>query len=74
MISALAFIGIGITWLIFRKWIAEMQYRAVMQMLRGSQELDKERVRAIEKIGVLFSVLLLLSGSLMLILNLLVTQ
>lgn len=67
---AVAFIVIGTVWLIFRKWIARQQYRIIMQMLGRNQQIDEGRIGAFETIGILFSVLLLLAGGTILILNL----
>jgi len=58
----LAFIGMGVVWLIFRKWIAAYQYWIILEMLRRKQDTDADRVQALERIGILFCGLLIIGG------------
>lgn len=59
---AVAFILIGTLWLTFRKWIARQQYRIGTQMLGHKSNDDERGVKALEQVGTLFCVLLLLAG------------
>lgn len=58
----LAFIGVGVAWLIFRKGIAAYQYWIILEMLRRKQDTDPERIQALERIGILFCSLLIVGG------------
>jgi hypothetical protein len=69
MTTAVAFLLVGAIWLIFRRGIARQQHRIVMQMTGRSQQPNQGQIDAIQKIGVLFSVLLLLAGLIMLALH-----
>lgn len=58
----LVFVGVGVVWLIFRKWIAAQQYRIALEMLRRTREPNEDGVRAFEQAGSLFAVLLVVAG------------
>jgi hypothetical protein len=59
----LAFIAVGVAWLIFRKWIAAYQYWIILEMLRRKQDTDADRIQALERIGILFCSLLIIGGT-----------
>lgn len=65
----LVFIGVGVVWLIFRKWIAAYQYRITLEMLRRTREPNEDRVKAFEQAGSLFAVLLVAAGSALVLLH-----
>lgn len=79
MTLGLIFIGVGLVWLLFRKWIARMQYGASLEMLGRKvdysnselhHEADEERVRGVEMLGVFFCLVLIVSGLLIVVLTL----
>ena len=76
------FIAIGLVWLPFRKWIARRQYFISAQMLdrnraasesdsvQADPELDEERIRGFEMLGVFFCSVLIVGGLLIVVLTL----
>ncbi|BCW11508.1 hypothetical protein NtRootA4_25720 [Arthrobacter sp. NtRootA4] len=73
------FIGIGLVWLAFRKWIARRQYFISSEMLGRKMaasdaaedpELYEERVRGFEMLGVFFCSVLIVGGLLIVVLTL----
>jgi hypothetical protein len=66
----IAFIVVGIVWLVFRKWIAARQYQISLEMLRRDRVQDDDRIRALERIGTMFSGLLILAGGALVVLHL----
>lgn len=67
----LVFIPISIVWIIFRRDIAGYQYQIAMTMFNKPQpEQEQLQTRAMETLGIAFSVLLIIAGILLLILNL----
>lgn len=69
----LVFILISIVWVIFRRDIAAYQYQIAMTMfnkLRPEQEQEQLQLKAVETLGIVFSVLLFVAGILLLTLNL----
>lgn len=85
MTLGLIFMGIGLVWLPFRKWIARLQYFAASQMLgRKSDDVfseskphneagtasDEERIRGFEMLGAFFCSVLIVGGLLIVVLTL----
>jgi hypothetical protein len=69
----LILILVSIVWAVFRRDIAGYQYQIAMTMfgkLRPEQEQEQLHIRAIESVGIAFSVLLCLTGISLLTLNL----
>lgn len=69
----LVLILISAIWALFRKDIARYQYRTVMTMFgrsRPEHEQEQHQVRAMESLGIAFSVLLFITGTMLLTLNL----
>lgn len=64
------FIFVGIVWLVFRKWIAARQYQITLEMLRREPVQDDDRIRALERIGTMYSGLLSLAGVELIVLDL----
>ena len=82
MTLGLVFIGIGLVWLPFRKWIARRQRWITSQMLgrkgehaepephyEADTEADEERVRGFVMIGVFFCSVLIVGGLLIVVLT-----
>ena len=68
----LILILISVIWVIFRKNIARYQYQIAMTMfgkLRPEQDQEQNQIRAIEFFGIAFTVLLFVTGILLLALN-----
>jgi len=82
MTLGLVFIGIGLVWLPFRKWIARRQYFISSEMLgrkmaasesdsiEADPELYEERIRGFEMLGVFFCAVLIVGGLLIVVLTL----
>lgn len=70
MVTAVAFVVIGLVWLTFRRWIASQQHRIIVQMTGRGQHADQAQIDALQKIGVAFAALLLVAGLSMLVLTL----
>ncbi|WP_454810584.1 hypothetical protein [Paenarthrobacter nitroguajacolicus] len=83
MTLGLIFMGIGLVWLPFRKWIARLQYIAASQMLgrkvdfseskphhEAGTTTDEERIRGFEMLGVFFCSVLIVGGLLIVVLSL----
>ncbi len=79
MTLGLVFIGVGLVWLVFRKWIARLQYGASLEMLGRKvdysnselhPEADEERVRGFGMLGVFFCSVLIIGGLLIVVLTL----
>lgn len=69
----LILILIPIIWVVFRKDIARYQYQIAMTMfgkLRPEQDQEQHQIRAMESFGIAFSVLLFITGIVLLTLNL----
>lgn len=66
----IVFIVVGIVWLTFRKWIAARQYQISLEMLHRKPVQDDDRIHALERIGTLFSGLLILAGGAQVVLHL----
>ncbi|MFF1254917.1 hypothetical protein ACFVYC_20815 [Pseudarthrobacter sp. NPDC058329] len=69
----LVLILISVVWTVFRRDIARYQYQVVMMMFgrhRPEQEQEQQQIGAMELGGVAFSVLLFITGSLLMALNL----
>ena len=69
----LVLILISAIWALFRKDIARYQYRTVMTMFgrsRPEHEQEQHQVRAMESLGIAFSVLLFITGTILLTFNL----
>jgi hypothetical protein len=69
----LILILIPIVWVVFRKDIARYQYQIAMMMfgkLRPEQVQEQHQIRAMESVGIAFSVLFFITGILLLTLNL----
>lgn len=76
------FMAIGLVWLPFRKWIARRQYFISSEMLgrkmtasesdsvEADPELEEERVRGFEMLGVFFSSVMIVGGLLIVVLTL----
>ncbi|BCW13000.1 MULTISPECIES: hypothetical protein [Paenarthrobacter] len=62
MTLGLVFIIVGLVWVVFRKWIASRQLFITDQMLNRPDEPDAGRVSGFEQLGVFFSILLIISG------------
>jgi hypothetical protein len=83
MTLGIVFMGIGLVWLPFRKWIARRQYFISSQMpgrgsvfsksqsdLDANSELEEERVRGFEMLGVFVCSVLIVGGLLIVVLTL----
>ncbi|WP_314323848.1 hypothetical protein [Paenarthrobacter ilicis] len=82
MALGFVFIGVGLVWLPLRKWIARRQYWFALEMLGRKSavaksesdldahaELDAERVRGFEMLGVFFCSVLIVGGVLIVVLT-----
>ncbi|MET3176595.1 UNVERIFIED_ORG: hypothetical protein ABIB52_004470 [Arthrobacter sp. UYCu721] len=67
------FLLVSMVWPVFRRDIARYQYQISMTMFgrhRPEQDQEQDQIRAMESVGIAFSVLLFLAGLLLLTLNL----
>lgn len=66
----IAFIVVGSVWCIFRKAIARHQFRIIRPLLRTGQAAPEQRTKAMERLGIMFALLLVLAGAIIAVLYL----